>query len=135
MISTRCLRKSATGSDKWGLSLEHVITFTSYASQFLLKSKSISLYRKAIRGTRGGLDSNGDDGDTLTHPFYPGIPYQQARSETLQWLRSDFQRNAMESDVERIKHRLECMQREIKNNLPNYDWSMCPEGGFPRFWR
>ncbi|EOR01301.1 hypothetical protein J056_004622 [Wallemia ichthyophaga EXF-994] len=106
MISTRCLRKSATGSDKWGLSLEH----------FLLKSKSISLYRKAIRGTRG-------------------IPYQQARSETLQWLRSDFQRNAMESDVERIKHRLECMQREIKNNLPNYDWSMCPEGGFPRFWR
>lgn len=92
--------------EKFALRLEH----------FMLKSQVVSLYRKAIRGTRG-------------------IPFDEARYETLKWFRMDFERNRWESDPDRIKYQIQSMQREIKNSLPNYDLSMRPAEGFPRFWK
>ncbi|TIB91081.1 hypothetical protein E3Q19_02571 [Wallemia mellicola] len=75
------------------------------------------------------------EGDTRDKSKNLGIPFDEARYETLKWFRMDFERNRWESDPDRIKYQIQSMQREIKNSLPNYDLSMRPAEGFPRFWK
>jgi hypothetical protein len=63
---------------------------------FILKQQALSLYRTAIRASRG---------DPLvpffilSHPPSPVIPDPTTRNETLSWIRAEFERNKHIADL------------------------------------
>ncbi|KIO23813.1 hypothetical protein M407DRAFT_214051 [Tulasnella calospora MUT 4182] len=66
---------------------------------FLLKGQVYSLYRSAIRGSRG-------------------IPDPQARKETLNWIRSEIEQHRSENDIEKIKSLIGHGKRSLKQYFP-----------------
>ncbi|KAG0709036.1 hypothetical protein DFH29DRAFT_794670 [Suillus ampliporus] len=66
---------------------------------FILQQRVIHLYRHAIRASRH-------------------IPDRQARSETIAWFRSEFERNRWLTDVVVIEEKIAMARREIRQILP-----------------
>ncbi|KAF8315054.1 hypothetical protein DL93DRAFT_2057785 [Clavulina sp. PMI_390] len=66
---------------------------------FLLRPKALALYREAIRATRG-------------------IPDVATRRETIAWIRSEFERNRGEQDIERIRTLIRSGRRDLASFLP-----------------
>ncbi|KAF9650743.1 hypothetical protein BDM02DRAFT_3092573 [Thelephora ganbajun] len=65
---------------------------------FILKQQVLNLYRSAIRAT-GSLP-------------------RHARSETIAWVRHEFERNRHLEDTEKIKDKLAACERELRQVLP-----------------
>ncbi|KAF8807564.1 hypothetical protein BYT27DRAFT_7100046 [Phlegmacium glaucopus] len=68
---------------------------------FILRQQVISLYRHAIRASKG-------------------IPDPVTRRETIHWFRSEFERNRDLTDVLLIEINLKMARREIKRILPSF---------------
>ncbi|KAF8167940.1 hypothetical protein B0H34DRAFT_792608 [Crassisporium funariophilum] len=66
---------------------------------FILKQQVISLYRHAVRASKG-------------------IPDPVTRKETVAWIRSEFERNRHLTDVHLMEDKLKIARREIKSILP-----------------
>ncbi|CAL1696032.1 unnamed protein product [Somion occarium] len=66
---------------------------------FILQQQVLKLYRQAIRATRG-------------------IPDPTSRKETIQWIRTEFERNRHLHDVTSIEDKLAIGRRELKQILP-----------------
>ncbi|KDN36418.1 hypothetical protein K437DRAFT_229769 [Tilletiaria anomala UBC 951] len=92
--------KRFAGSGDAKLTLEH----------FLLRAQGISLYRRFIRATRD-------------------IHNPDARLETIAWIRSDFDRTKLETDLERIKDFLILGQRQLKQLQAPWQLTSAGRGG------
>ncbi|RPD63034.1 hypothetical protein L226DRAFT_33508 [Lentinus tigrinus ALCF2SS1-7] len=66
---------------------------------FILKQRALNLYRQAIRATRS-------------------IPDKTTRSETIEWIRGEFERNRRLSDVAIIEDKIASGRRELKQLFP-----------------
>ncbi|VDB99814.1 unnamed protein product [Peniophora sp. CBMAI 1063] len=66
---------------------------------FILQARARNLYRQALRAARN-------------------IPDQSARKETIEWIRSDFDRNRFLSDIDMIEEKLAAGRRELRQYFP-----------------
>ncbi|KAL6299017.1 complex 1 protein-domain-containing protein [Sparassis latifolia] len=66
---------------------------------FILRQRVLNLYRQAVRASRS-------------------IPDIQTRSETVRWIRGEFERNRHISDVTLIEDKLAAGRRELRQILP-----------------
>jgi hypothetical protein len=72
------------------------VTVTLSLKHFILKQRALSLYRTAVRASRGDPQASFF---TLSHLPTPVIPDSATRKETILWIRAEFERNKHIADL------------------------------------